>query len=104
MKYLLLDIDDTIALLKIVGPNMVTVDRRDVEISIPTHVAKWLKKRLKKFLRFFGIQIGHLLWGQLSRKQYVLKQKANYNFSIKKHIIGVKFIALLNFVMNMKII
>lgn len=69
MKYLLLDIDDTIAPLKIGGTNTVTVDRMGIEISIPIHVAEWLKKRLKNKLRFFGVQIGHLLWGQLSRKK-----------------------------------
>lgn len=40
MKYLLLDIDDTIAQLKIEGTNTVTVDRMGIEISIPIHVAE----------------------------------------------------------------
>lgn len=40
MKYLLLDIDDTIAPLKIGGTNTVTVDRIGIEISIPIHVAE----------------------------------------------------------------
>lgn len=40
MKYLLLDIDDTIAQLKIGGTNTVTVYRMGIEISIPIHVAE----------------------------------------------------------------
>lgn len=53
MKYLLLDINDTIAPLKVGGPNTVTVDRMGVAISVPNHVAEWLKRTSEKQIKIF---------------------------------------------------
>lgn len=39
MNYLLLDIDDTIAPLKVGGQDTVAIDSMGIELSIPNHIA-----------------------------------------------------------------
>lgn len=66
MKYLLLDIDDTIAPLKVGGPDMVIIDSMGMELAIPQYIVNWLKKASEKEIKIFWCTdrppvLGHLI-------------------------------------------
>lgn len=54
MKYLLLDIDDTIAPLTYRGLDAVVIDTMGIELAIPKYVAEWLKHVAAKEI--------HIVW------------------------------------------
>ncbi|WKB71000.1 hypothetical protein [Ligilactobacillus ruminis] len=86
MKYLLLDIDDTIAPLKIGGTNTVTVDRMGIEISIPIRVAEWLKKTSKKQIKIFWCTDRSPIMGSIIEKAIGFKTEGQLQFFNKKSI------------------
>lgn len=97
MKYLLLDIDDTIAPLKIGGLNMVTVDRMGVEISIPIHIAEWLKKTSEKQIKIFWCTDRSPIMG--STIEYVIgfKTEGQLQFFNKKAYVWSKLYSIIEF-------
>lgn len=97
MKYLLLDIDDTIAPLKIGGPNTVTVDRMGVEISIPIHVAEWLKKTSEKQIKIFWCTDRPLVMGSTIENAIGFKTEGQLNFFNKKAYDWSKLYGIIEF-------
>lgn len=89
MKFLLLDINDTIAPLRVGGPDMVTIDSMGVELSIPNHIANWLKKTAEKEIKIFWCTENSSIFGSLVERtigfktegQLQLNNKSAYNWN-----------------------
>lgn len=97
MKYLLLDIDDTIAPLKIGGTNTVTVDRMGIKISIPIHVAEWLKKTSKKQIKIFWCTDRSPIMGAIIEKAIGFKTEGQLQFFNKKAYNWSKLYSIIKF-------
>lgn len=97
MKYLLLDIDDTIAPLKIGETNTVTVDRMSIEISIPINVAEWLKRTSKKQIKIFWCTDWSPIMGSTIEKAIGFKTEGQLQFFNKKAYNWSKLYSIIEF-------
>lgn len=80
MKYLLLDIDDTIAPLKVGGPNMVIIDSMGMELAIPKYIADWLKKASEKQIKIFWCTDRPPILGSLIERTIGFKTEGQLQF------------------------
>lgn len=48
MKYLLLDVEDTIALKRFQGKDVQLIEKMGIEFYVPNYIAKWLKESYQK--------------------------------------------------------
>lgn len=97
MKYLLLDIDDTIAPLKVGGPNMVIIDSMGVELAIPQYIADWLKKASEKQIKIIWCTNRTPIVGALIEKTIGFKAEGQLQLYNKKAYEWEKLYGIIEF-------
>lgn len=97
MRYLLLDIDDTIAPLKVGGPDTVTIDSMGIELSIPVYIANWLKNTNESDMKIYWCTDRPQIFGAMIEKILNFKTEGQLEFTNTKMYDWSKLYGVIDF-------
>lgn len=97
MKYLLLDIDDTIAPLNYRGIDAVVIDSMGIELGIPGYVANWLEKIAEKEIKIIWCTSRPQIVCSFIEKKIGFKADGYLQFFNKKAYHWIKLSGIIDF-------
>ncbi|WP_125771137.1 hypothetical protein [Companilactobacillus furfuricola] len=97
MKYLLLDIDDTLAPLNYKGPDAVFINKMNFKMSIPAYIAIWLRNLSSDKIRIVWCTSRPLVVQSLVEKKLMFNTYGRISFINKRAYTWYKLFSIIKY-------